>query len=393
MDLTGILTRLDVLPGTLDALLLGLPRRTGAFDRPRAAGRSSRSSTTSSVRRRTTSACGFGRCSRTPLGSGRRSIPRLVVAAATRNATPPRASHAFARNARAASRGFDRCRTPPGRTPTSSPRGDRPRRRPPRGLAGPRRAPPRADRTAPPRAGRAGRCALLGPVRGLSRKDGVPHRAVGATPRSAPPPRRLAPSSGLRYGGPHGCGAGERHVSSGAIPADLAAPDRDGAQLAGGGRADGRQRAAVAGDRGSGRPVRAQPARDAACVERVRDLHAAPGALSLPRRPRLHDDLEEHAINIELPLKAFFFLVPILFLITHAYTLAHYVLLADKAKRFHLLLREQVKGPGDKPDSEQDEKAANIRTGLQRQLPSDIFVQFSRARTTFVRVGLASFSK
>lgn len=28
-------------------------------------------------------------------------------------------------------------------------------------------------------------------------------------------------------------------------------------------------------------------------------------------------------LNIELPLKAFFFLAPILFLITHAYTLAH----------------------------------------------------------------------
>ena len=40
-------------------------------------------------------------------------------------------------------------------------------------------------------------------------------------------------------------------------------------------------------------------------------------------------------LNIELPLKAFLFLAPILFLVSHAYTLAHFRLLADKARRFH----------------------------------------------------------
>ncbi len=40
-------------------------------------------------------------------------------------------------------------------------------------------------------------------------------------------------------------------------------------------------------------------------------------------------------LNIELPLLAFFFLAPILFLIVHAYTLVHLVMLTEKAKRFH----------------------------------------------------------
>jgi uncharacterized protein YjbI with pentapeptide repeats len=74
--------------------------------------------------------------------------------------------------------------------------------------------------------------------------------------------------------------------------------------------------------------------------------------------------------NVELPLKAFFFLSPLLFLITYAYTLAHLVLLADRAKRFHALLNEQIKPQGD------DEEGARIRNGLQRQLPSNILVQF-----------------
>jgi uncharacterized protein YjbI with pentapeptide repeats len=81
-------------------------------------------------------------------------------------------------------------------------------------------------------------------------------------------------------------------------------------------------------------------------------------------------------LNVELPLKAFFFLAPLLFLITHAYTLAHLVLLADKAKRFHLQLREQIKDQGHEPESEDNKKAAEIRAGLRRQLPSNIFVQF-----------------
>jgi uncharacterized protein YjbI with pentapeptide repeats len=71
-------------------------------------------------------------------------------------------------------------------------------------------------------------------------------------------------------------------------------------------------------------------------------------------------------LNVELPLLAFFFLAPILFLIVHAYTLVHLVMLSDKAKRFHEVLHRQIGGA---------DRAA-IRAGLQRQLPSNIFVQF-----------------
>ncbi len=69
-------------------------------------------------------------------------------------------------------------------------------------------------------------------------------------------------------------------------------------------------------------------------------------------------------LNIELALKAFFILAPILFVILHAYTLMYFVLLGAKASQFHDRLKEQIPN---------DEK---IREGLRRQLPSNIFVQF-----------------
>jgi hypothetical protein len=75
-------------------------------------------------------------------------------------------------------------------------------------------------------------------------------------------------------------------------------------------------------------------------------------------------------LSIELPVLAFFFLAPLLFLITHAYTLVHFVLLAKKAGRFHNELRKQI------PDSSENPKAADMRTALQRQLPSNVLVQF-----------------
>ena len=78
-------------------------------------------------------------------------------------------------------------------------------------------------------------------------------------------------------------------------------------------------------------------------------------------------------LNIELPLLAFFFLAPILFLIVHAYTLVHLVMLTDKAKRFHQALHDQI--GGDDGQRRSCRRAA-IRDGLQRQLPSNIFVQF-----------------
>ncbi len=67
-------------------------------------------------------------------------------------------------------------------------------------------------------------------------------------------------------------------------------------------------------------------------------------------------------LNVELPLKAFFFLAPILFLIVHMFTLSKLVILSDKARRFH----EELSAQGV---SEEDQE------GLRRQLPSNIFVQ------------------
>jgi hypothetical protein len=47
-------------------------------------------------------------------------------------------------------------------------------------------------------------------------------------------------------------------------------------------------------------------------------------------------------LGIELPLVAFFFLAPILFVIAHAYALVHLVMLTDKAKRYHQALYAQI---------------------------------------------------
>ena len=67
-------------------------------------------------------------------------------------------------------------------------------------------------------------------------------------------------------------------------------------------------------------------------------------------------------LNIELPLLAFFFLAPILFLIMHAYALVHLVMLTEKAKRFDQRNRQRCGRDGP--------------TSLRWQLPSNIFIQF-----------------
>jgi hypothetical protein len=82
-------------------------------------------------------------------------------------------------------------------------------------------------------------------------------------------------------------------------------------------------------------------------------------------------------LNVELPLKAFFILGPLVFLVVHAYVLLHFVLLAGKIGAFHLELQAQI--PGD-----------NARTWLRRQLPSNIFVQ-SLAGPREVRTGIIGF--
>jgi uncharacterized protein YjbI with pentapeptide repeats len=68
-------------------------------------------------------------------------------------------------------------------------------------------------------------------------------------------------------------------------------------------------------------------------------------------------------LNVELPLKAFFVLGPLVFIIVHAYVLLHFVLLAAKIGAFHSELEWQV-------------KSDDTRAHLRRQLPSNIFVQF-----------------
>ena len=80
-------------------------------------------------------------------------------------------------------------------------------------------------------------------------------------------------------------------------------------------------------------------------------------------------------LNIDLPLLAFFIIAPILFLIVHACVLVHLVFLSDKATVFDSALREQIGGNGGLPEGE-SERRETIRTGLRRQLPSNVFVQF-----------------
>jgi uncharacterized protein YjbI with pentapeptide repeats len=68
--------------------------------------------------------------------------------------------------------------------------------------------------------------------------------------------------------------------------------------------------------------------------------------------------------DVPLPLVAFFFLAPIVFIVSHAYTLVHFVMLAAKVGVFDTELRAQL---GDAPET---------RDAFRRQLPSNIFVQF-----------------
>jgi hypothetical protein len=68
-------------------------------------------------------------------------------------------------------------------------------------------------------------------------------------------------------------------------------------------------------------------------------------------------------LSVDLPLRGFFLLGPLIFLIVHAYVLLHFVLLAGKVGDFNAELRAQIA----------DEE---VRWRLRRQLPSNIFVQF-----------------
>jgi uncharacterized protein YjbI with pentapeptide repeats len=95
----------------------------------------------------------------------------------------------------------------------------------------------------------------------------------------------------------------------------------------------------------------------------------------------LESPVELPFLNIKLPLIAFFVLSPILFVVVHAYVMAHFALLSDKTKRFHTRLRETIR--------DEHQNAHNTREGLRRQLPINIFVQFL-AGPTDIREGLFS---
>jgi Pentapeptide repeats (8 copies) len=69
-------------------------------------------------------------------------------------------------------------------------------------------------------------------------------------------------------------------------------------------------------------------------------------------------------LGVDLPLIAFFVLAPILFIVSHAYTLVHFVMLGAKAGCFNEELKNQLPGAPETWDR------------LRRQLPSNVFVQF-----------------
>ncbi|WOJ91256.1 pentapeptide repeat-containing protein [Methylocapsa polymorpha] len=85
-------------------------------------------------------------------------------------------------------------------------------------------------------------------------------------------------------------------------------------------------------------------------------------------------------LGVDLPLVAFFALGPILFVISHAYTLMNFVLLAGKVGTFNSILGKKLPDPEARPTQDvSPERAAELRDtrlGLRRQLPSNIFVQF-----------------
>ena len=82
-------------------------------------------------------------------------------------------------------------------------------------------------------------------------------------------------------------------------------------------------------------------------------------------------------LNVELPLKAFFVLGPLVFVVVHAYVLLHFVLLAGKIGAFDAELEAQIAGD-------------DVKARLRRQLPSNIFVQ-SLAGPHEERTGIIGF--
>lgn len=69
-------------------------------------------------------------------------------------------------------------------------------------------------------------------------------------------------------------------------------------------------------------------------------------------------------LNTELPLVTFFFVAPVLFLISHVYTLMHFSMLAMKARHFDDELTAELHG------------AEDIKDRVRWLLPINLFVQF-----------------
>lgn len=96
-------------------------------------------------------------------------------------------------------------------------------------------------------------------------------------------------------------------------------------------------------------------------------------------------------LNIDLPLVAFFLVTPILFFVSHAYALTHFVLLAAKVGTFNAAIENKLPKadvpPAENSNTDRAMELQEARVGLRRQLPSNIFVQFL-AGPSEVRDGL-----
>ncbi|MGH6858330.1 MAG: pentapeptide repeat-containing protein, partial [Methylocella sp.] len=93
-----------------------------------------------------------------------------------------------------------------------------------------------------------------------------------------------------------------------------------------------------------------------------------------PRDLLLENPVKLPFLNTELPLVAFFFLAPILFLISHVYALAHFAMVAMKARYFDDELAARLRDEDD------------IKERVRWLLPSSVFVQFL-AGPSYIRKG------
>ena len=89
----------------------------------------------------------------------------------------------------------------------------------------------------------------------------------------------------------------------------------------------------------------------------------------------LESPLRLPILNVDLPLVAFFVLAPFMFLVSHAYTLIHFVMLAEKAGVLDAAVNAQY---GDTPDTCEGFSGGNCR--------AISLCSFWRGRETYARV-------